>query len=141
MKKLVFIVLLTFVLSSCSLPWQKGGDVESMTLLVQSDYYFTLTPDYGVRLLEVKFDGDEKGTIGGDYFDRFEDVSNLVVKEFDQGRGVVAASDDQRISFEIHLLGRDDVVFSDFQPAEMIDYEEVESFYVDIADLFEREIY
>lgn len=142
MKKLVFVVLLAITLSACTFPWQSAvGDVESLTATIQSDYYFEIIPDYQGRLLEVEFGGKENGTVGGDYFDRFEDIVDLIQQEYEDGRGVVAATDDQRISFSLRLTDHDEGLFVDFVPEEMKDYEDIESFHADIADLFEREIY
>jgi hypothetical protein len=115
MKKLLGFVLVggiaLFMLTACSWPWGNAPKIESMKISVNSgalppEYYtegtMNIKPDYTLRTVAVDYsssfpykkvpaDGDNfKGNaiIGGEFFDRFEEIVKILNKDlvFDSGK-------------------------------------------------------
>jgi len=143
MKKLVFVVLSTLILVSCSLPWQKVGDkIDSMTVSVGADYYFILVPDYEGRLLAVDFNGDDKGTVGGEFFDQFEEIVYFIQNDYEDGRGVLHATAQDKTGFVLEFSDSSKNIFVDYSWDEEIDHmNDIVVFYTHVAELFSEDTY
>lgn len=159
-KLFLSFISLSLIFFGCA-----GGDKKISSLSYFTDngavsppYYYESTlvfvPDYELRTLEVDYsvfypfrteetesvDIDTEGVIGGDYFDRFEEVVNLFEKgNFDDFKkeGIVGAGRfDVVLEKEDGSLGK----YSFMGVAENKNFETVKSFHDDVVTLFTEDV-
>lgn len=138
MKKLFTSFILVFVLFAGCAPTQK---VDTFTFSIGeevSNIVLTVTPDYGKRELNISYAHKDiattKGAIGGDYFDRFQDL----VKWFYQDDVKDTSKGDVKLS-ALSEAGNKEVVID--WNSDLEDLDVTQDFYTDVISLFSEDVY
>lgn len=93
-------------------------------------------PDYEIRTLTTVYNGggDNSGIVGGDYFDRFEEIMEV----FD---GVEPFGDGGVFVFSVNKMDGTVLNYSFSDGDDSEEFKLVSSFYQDVSSLFQEEIY
>jgi len=130
-SQIVFIVFILFGAVAC-----RGEDkveVGSLSVLIPGEASIEVVPNYDERTLDVKYRDlvstfDNEGEIAGDFFDRFELLTESLSKREDAGEGEVLVQMDEKV---FHYQG----------DGESGDESQMKVYFDDVAALFNSDVY
>lgn len=136
MKKRLIIgisVLSLFLFSACDLFGEKYEDINSLTFN-NNGLLLEAIPDYEMRTLSVVYDAEDAGIIGGDFFDRAEEILGVWVdSEVEKSEG--------NFIFSIYREGGEvNEYFFDLTDTSE-EFLLLETFYTDVSELFNEDVY
>lgn len=126
-------ILSLFIFSACDLFGEKYEDINSLTFN-NDGILLEVIPDYEIRTLSVVYDAEDTGIIGGDFFDRAEEILEVWAdSETELGEG--------KFIFSIyHKGGEVNEYFFDLTDASE-EYLLLQTFYSDVSALFNEDVY
>lgn len=123
------------VLSSCSLLGKSYEDVQAL-YFTKDSVVLSVVPDHEMRTLVVTYDENNTGVIGGDFFDRVEEI----LRVFDE-YPVNVEDVEGAFTFSIEMNGGETKkhIFDMSDASE--EFGLLDSFYFDVSELFSEDIY
>lgn len=137
MKLRIFVMLVAVmvVLSSCNLFGKNYEDVQAL-YFTKDEVVLSVVPDHELRTLAVVYDENNTGVIGGDFFDRVEEILGAfeeypVEVEDIEGSFVfsVEKADGETKKHVFELTDNSE------------EFGLIDSFFSDVSELFSEEIY
>jgi len=132
---LVILVAVMVTTSSCSLLGKSYEDVQAL-YFTEDEIVLSVVPDHELRTLAVIYDENNTGIVGGDFFDRVEEILEVFEDypvEVEDKEGVFA------FSIEKFDGATKKYVFDMTDDSD--EFGLLDSFYADVSGLFLEEIY
>jgi hypothetical protein len=135
LRILVMLVAVMVVLSSCDLFGKSYEDVKAL-YFTKDSVVLSVFPDHELRTLAITYDENNSGVIGGDFFDRAEEILGA----FDE---YPVSVEDKEGTFTFSVEMNDGETKKHI--FDLTDVSEefglLDSFYFDVSELFSEDIY
>lgn len=121
--------------SSCSLLGESYEDVQAL-YFTKDEVVLAVVPDHELRTLAVTYDENNTGIIGGDFFDRVEEILEVF-----EDYPVVVEDKEGAFAFSIEKFDGDTKKYVFDMTDDSDEFGLLDSFYTDVSELFSEEVY
>ncbi|MFH1533809.1 MAG: hypothetical protein ABID64_02665 [Nitrospirota bacterium] len=135
LRILVMLVAVMVTTSSCSLFGKSYEDVEAL-YFTKDEVVLAVVPDHELRTLAVTYDENNTGVIGGDFFDRVDEIFGVF-----ENYPVVLEDKEGAFAFSIEKSGGDTKKYVFDMTDDSDEFGLLDSFYTDVSELFSEEVY
>ncbi len=135
LRILVMLVAVVVTLSSCSLFGESYEDVQAL-YFTKDEVVLVVVPDHEMRTLAVTYNESNTGVIGGDFFDRVDEILGVF-----EDYPVEARDKEGAFAFSVEKADGDTKKYVFDMTDDSDEFGLLDSFYTDVAELFSEEVY
>ena len=121
--------------SSCDL-WGKSYEDVHALYFIKDEVVLAVVPDHEMRILAVTYDETNTGVIGGDFFDRVDEILGAF-----EDYPVEARDKEGAFAFSVEKADGDTKKYVFDMTDDSDEFGLLDSFYIDVAELFSEEVY